>query len=283
MTGIKQDCVVLIDEFEKIFNNDRGQQEGFLALLDGIVADKKLYLFTSNEMGRVNTFMLNRPGRIHYLKEYESLEFEVIEDVCNDILKDKTKVEDVTGVCALMGKVTMDILLALIKEVNLYGEDAKTALTYLNIQPEKCRYSVEVFHRGRKIGSDSVGNHPLQSETLNLEYYVQNNYEKDWEEYCNRNVETEDESDKQSTENAIQNAMARLKQANPEAAKNARKLVEKFDDDGDVIDEEEYSTYRYEKIVIAKAKVTTKKDRINIEYKGKSYRFKPTTTYSYVF
>ena len=54
---------------------------------------KKMFIFTSNDTSKYSNYLINRPGRIHYLKKYETVEENVVRDIATDNLKDKTKVE----------------------------------------------------------------------------------------------------------------------------------------------------------------------------------------------
>ena len=60
--SIDQPCVILFDEFEKVY--DRDEQEAILTLLDGVFPSKKLFILTCNDKWRVDAHMRNRPGRI---------------------------------------------------------------------------------------------------------------------------------------------------------------------------------------------------------------------------
>lgn len=66
------EAAVVFDEFEKVFasNGDDETQTQFLPLFDGLSATKRLYVISVNHLGRVNEFMLNRPGRFHYHMRY---------------------------------------------------------------------------------------------------------------------------------------------------------------------------------------------------------------------
>lgn len=68
LASIDQEVIVLFDEFEKIFkgNDDYDPQAEFLSLFDGVDGGKKLFVITCNEVGNLNEFLVNRPGRFHY-------------------------------------------------------------------------------------------------------------------------------------------------------------------------------------------------------------------------
>lgn len=170
LSNISQKCVVFVDEFEKVYF-DVNQQNNFLSILDGVFEGKKLFLFTSNEKSRVNQYMLNRPGRIHYLGEYDSLSEEIIEDVIKDTLNNKEHKVGLLEVLNILGTVTMDILMSLIKEMNMYEESAKEAVKYLNLKPESNSYDVEVLQGAVILGTTTLGFHPLTNEEFNIEFY----------------------------------------------------------------------------------------------------------------
>jgi hypothetical protein len=179
LNSIKQQVVVFIDEFEKIYTDDDTQQS-LLSLLDGIFEGKKMFIFTSNMRDKINQYMLNRPGRIRYLAEYDSLEQSVINDVIEDTLVDKSQVSGLIDVLDILGMVSMDILVSLINEMNKYDETAKEAVKYLNVRAEKLDYSVTIMVDGVKVGSTSIRNHPLRTKNIYVEFF--NSVKKDWGE-----------------------------------------------------------------------------------------------------
>ena len=179
LNSINQEVVVFIDEFEKVYGKDETQQS-LLSLLDGIFEGKKLFIFTSNMRIKINQYMLNRPGRIRYLAEYDSLEDSVINDVINDMLINKENANELIDVLDILGVVSMDVLNALITEMNKYGETAKEAVKYLNIKPDNIEYSVEIIINNDKIASTSLKTHPLNNPDIYIDYYNINT--KQWED-----------------------------------------------------------------------------------------------------
>jgi hypothetical protein len=179
LNSIKQQVVVFIDEFEKIYTDDDTQQS-LLSLLDGIFEGKKMFIFTSNMRDRINQYMLNRPGRIRYLAEYDSLENSVINDVIEDTLIDKSQVSGLIDVLDILGMVSMDILVSLINEMNKYNETAKEAVKYLNVRADKLDYSVTIIFDGVKVGATSIRNHPLRAKDIYVEFF--NSVKKEWDD-----------------------------------------------------------------------------------------------------
>lgn len=66
--SIDQEVLVIFDEFEKMFSatDDKEGQNSLLGLFDGTSQRKRLYAITVNELHRVSSYMLSRPGRFHY-------------------------------------------------------------------------------------------------------------------------------------------------------------------------------------------------------------------------
>lgn len=171
LSNITQPVIVFIDEFEKVYF-DTALQNSFLSILDGIFEGKKMFLFTSNEKKKINEYLINRPGRVHYLKEYNALEEALIHDVVDDNLIIKEHKEELMDVIGILTDVTMDMLISLIGEMNLYEESARESIRLLNLRPESKNYDVEVFNKNNvRIGSGTINHHPLVSENLHIEIY----------------------------------------------------------------------------------------------------------------
>ena len=69
LASINQEAMVVFDEFEKVFGKQPDMpdlQEQLLPLFDGLDGGKKLFVITCNDLSKVNSYMLNRPGRFHY-------------------------------------------------------------------------------------------------------------------------------------------------------------------------------------------------------------------------
>ena len=73
LNSIEQECVVLMDEFDKTFGSRdedsdtiSDPQTEMLSLFDGISSGKKLFIVTCNDLYGVSSFLVNRPGRFHY-------------------------------------------------------------------------------------------------------------------------------------------------------------------------------------------------------------------------
>lgn len=149
--SLSQPCVVLFDEFEKTYEDEK--QAELLTLFDGTVSTKKLFLLTSNSQSQISDFMINRPGRIFYLLEYEGLDLNFIREYCEDNLKDKSKATGVLMCSGMFSRFTFDILKAMVEEINRYDETAMEVLEVLNVDAGNSRnvFRVKVFKDGEAL------------------------------------------------------------------------------------------------------------------------------------
>jgi len=133
---IDQACMVLFDEFEKVY--DEEQQEEMLTLLDGVYPTQKLFVLTCNDKWRVDKHMRNRPGRIFYMLEFRGLDEEFIREYCMDNLKDASlkNIDQICQTASLYNQFNFDMLKALVEEMNRYNEAPRDALRMLNAKPE---------------------------------------------------------------------------------------------------------------------------------------------------
>lgn len=146
------ECVLVFDEFEKVFpiNDDGGnQQNQFLTLFDGTDAAKRLYIVTVNNTKRLSPFMLNRPGRFHYLFSFDYPDLDAItEYMQNEVpAASPEQVSDAVSF-AFRARLNYDHLRALATELTIAGPDAPVAelVADLNIRDtEERSYDVKAF------------------------------------------------------------------------------------------------------------------------------------------
>ena len=132
------ECVVLIDEAEKTFHENG---EILLKMIDGVYNEKrKLYLLTTNNL-YLDSNLLGRPGRIRYIKQFGNLKPKAIKEYLNDNLNDKSKAEDVIKAVDTLEISTIDILKAIVDEVNIHGEISEHSM--LNVP--KARYKIDII------------------------------------------------------------------------------------------------------------------------------------------
>lgn len=190
LQDIDQPCVVLFDEFEKVY--DREKQEEILTLLDGVFGSKKLYILTVNDKYRVDSHMRNRPGRIFYLLDFKGLDVNFIREYCEDNLNNKQYIDQICSLTSLFGEFNFDMLKALVEEMNRYGETPTEALEMLNAKPEYdqgARYEIKLIDEGKEVPVDVLGTHewrgnPLAVAGVRVEYDTDpNNDEAEWKDF----------------------------------------------------------------------------------------------------
>ncbi len=171
--NIDQPCVILFDEFEKVY--DRDDQEKILTLLDGVFPSKKLFLITTNDKYRVDYHMRNRPGRIFYMMDFKGLEPNFITEYCEDNLKNTTHIDKIVNISTLFAEFNFDMLKALCEEMNRYNETPQEALKMLNAKPEfdgGSKYDIQIIRNGQEFKGDispsMFDGNPLQPKGIEI-------------------------------------------------------------------------------------------------------------------
>jgi hypothetical protein len=138
ISSLKQECLVIFDEFEKTFARGKDDdnfdpQNELLSLLDGLDNGKKLFVITCNDVSKLNSYFNNRPGRFHY---HITLGNPTVAEV-EEYLKDKLlpayydQIDSITKF-AKMANVTYYYLRAIAFEIN-QGYTFAEAMQDLNI------------------------------------------------------------------------------------------------------------------------------------------------------
>lgn len=132
LQSITQPCIVLFDEFEKVYDKD--EQQELLTLFDGVFTTKKLLLLTTNDYLGINNHLQNRPGRLYYSLEFKGLDREFIMEYGKDNLKNKAHLSNLGVIASMVNPLSFDILQAIIEECNRYDETPVKALEMLNVR-----------------------------------------------------------------------------------------------------------------------------------------------------
>lgn len=152
LQSIEQSCVVLFDEFEKVYN--RESQEAILTLLDGVFPTKKLFILTCNDKYRIDSHMRNRPGRIYYMLDFNGLDSDFITEYCQENLKEVRHTSDIVSIAGIFNQFNFDMLKSLVEEINRYGDSPQEALELLNVKPEfdyGVQFDMSIVHNGKAI------------------------------------------------------------------------------------------------------------------------------------
>lgn len=141
IANINTDVVLFYDEFEKTFSES---DSTILKLMDGVYNSKarKIHILTTNQLF-INNNLLNRPSRLRYLINFDSLETQIVEAYIKDNLNDLQYYDDVMELVKSLSDVSIDILKQIISEINLFGfKSFETYKDIFNIEFNKFEYEV---------------------------------------------------------------------------------------------------------------------------------------------
>jgi hypothetical protein len=184
---IEQECLVIFDEFEKMFASNRNMyghqqqnqrpdienQDNLLGLFDGTSQQKRLYAITVNDLSRVNEYMLSRPGRFHYHIRFDYPSAAEIHEYLGDKL-DPEYHSEINEVVSFANRVKLnyDSLRAIAFELN-EGYTFKSAIGDLNIlNTDDQRYNVKVVFTDGKSHDMKAQRLDLFSEEIRMDGYV---------------------------------------------------------------------------------------------------------------
>ena len=131
LNRIKDDIVVFVDEYEKIFE----KSNDLLSLMDGALRTKyrRMFLFTSNEM-YVSDAMLNRPSRLLYIKRFGNLDEAMIMEIVSDLLPDETMQRAAVKYLAGLEIITVDIVKTVCAEMLRFNELPDAFKAIMNVK-----------------------------------------------------------------------------------------------------------------------------------------------------
>ena len=150
-----KNVIYLFDEFEKTMrgnvneqnDNDKSttKQDQILTFLDGTASGThNLFLLTVNDKRELNDNLLSRPGRIRYHYRFESCDADTIKDYCKDNLKKPELESEVVDALTTTRYVSLDIVRALVDELNNYDVTVSEAMDYLNIDFQRINLQARV-------------------------------------------------------------------------------------------------------------------------------------------
>lgn len=132
---IEQQCVVLFDEFEKVYSID--SQQEILTLFDGVYPTNKLWLLTANNEHNISDFMVNRPSRMYYYFTFNGLTPEFVREYCEDRLANKSLIDQTVRVTSVFANFNFDMLQTIVEEMNRYGESPTDVIRLLNTRADR--------------------------------------------------------------------------------------------------------------------------------------------------
>ena len=139
INAIPQDITVFVDEYEKIF----GESSSLLTIMDGAFNSlhRRVFIMTTNKL-YVDENMIQRPGRIRYLKKFDNLSPEVVEEIVDDVLVHKHFKKECVEFVSNLETITVDIVKAVITEVNIHEEAPSAFQNVFNVKKLKGKYNV---------------------------------------------------------------------------------------------------------------------------------------------
>ena len=139
LSQISQPVVLFFDEFEKM----DGASGDLLTLMDGGLSGgvKRLILATTNEL-RINANFLSRPSRFRYVKKFENLSKDVVEEIVDDLLEVKELRGKVIEYVSSLNLVTVDLVKTVVEEVNIHQDAPQAFEEFFNASKLVSKYSV---------------------------------------------------------------------------------------------------------------------------------------------
>lgn len=166
-------CIVLFDEFEKVFPRD--EQEKLLTVFDGHYDTKHLFLFTSNTT-YASEFLTNRPSRICYNFQYSGIDVPTIKEICNDHLIRKEVQKELEDFAKKFPQANIDLVMALVDELNHTTSGLEEILSYMNVTLEKEVFVFTVYKDNTFVGKGNC-----VSPWINTSIEYKNEKTNDWE------------------------------------------------------------------------------------------------------
>lgn len=125
---------VIFDEFDKLGKDY--DSDYMLQVFDGISScGNHLIILTCNDTDEVNSYMLDRCGRIRYYREFEEMNPSMVKEILNDKIDHPAKIDDLVDfVVSKFGLKSFDNVASFADEVNLYpDEDLDELFNDMNI------------------------------------------------------------------------------------------------------------------------------------------------------
>ena len=164
INSIDQEVILFFDEFEKVYEDPKLQEE-LLTLFDGAIDSKRIHLLTANKES-INEYFENRPSRIKYLKRFKSIEREVLNEIMNDLLEEESYKEEIVEIVDTLGEAGKDLIISIIEECNLTEQRPKEVIKTMNVKIPRAKYTFIALMKNGDQHQGIYYNHPLAEESL---------------------------------------------------------------------------------------------------------------------
>ena len=176
------DCVFFFDEFEKQFNEN---DCSILQIMDGIYTSeyRRVFLLTTNEL-KINENLLSRPSRIRYIRQFGNLERDSVNEYLDDNLKDPSAKELLLDYIDTLTISTIDILKAIVEEVNIHGIDSfLESKHFFNVESGEYHYrGISGYWWANEKGENfkvSIKDFLEEAERYDKRFEIEENYRAD--------------------------------------------------------------------------------------------------------
>ena len=145
----------------------------FGRLLNSGSKAKTLFLLTTNS--DVNSFMINRPSRIKFLKEYTELPEDLFNLIVDDKLQNKEFKKDLENSVSFLN-LNVDLLINIINDINLLNKPFSEFSGLYNYRFEKYKYDVWIIKDAGEswLASVSLDYKPKYNHNYISNYPVKN-------------------------------------------------------------------------------------------------------------
>lgn len=146
LQSIDQECLVIFDEFEKVY--PYGSQKKILTLFSGINSANKLFCLMVNDRNAVEENMNDRPDRLRYNIHFGDMSQKSIEEylVDKNVAEVKENLDKFQALRDSGATLSFDMVQAIVEEMDRFGEDVYSAAQYI-VAPkmkEKDVFSIEI-------------------------------------------------------------------------------------------------------------------------------------------
>lgn len=150
LNSIPQNITIFIDEYEKIYE----RSNEMLTIMDGVMNSefRRLFILTTNQL-RIEDNLLQRPSRIRYLKEFTHLSPKIVEEIVDDILVYKQLKLECIQFIASLELITVDIVKAILQEVNIHNESPAKFENIFNVQKNTGKFNVFLQGKNQELTS----------------------------------------------------------------------------------------------------------------------------------
>ena len=178
--SIEQECIIFVDEYEKIFPPE---DTTMLKLLDSNYCGnkKRLYLLTMNSMD-INENLIARPSRIRYIRKFGNLTQKEITMLIDKYLPSlsQDQKQQLLAFILPLSLITIDLLKSICFEIKTFGFNLKWIDRVFNLKKTEYVWGINIYEvelQGPAYDDISYGE--ILQSTISTEDWakVLNNYE----------------------------------------------------------------------------------------------------------